>query len=384
VKKPMKKIRVLEMIDKPFLGGGQRTVLLLAENLDRKTFDVSVCSGAPGPLAGALERIGVRHFPAAFGRRLSLKPVRDIARILTENKIDILHTHGGVAGLYGRWAARRARRRARTPALVHTIHGIHYLHYRNPLVRWGYVLLEKYLSRTTDAVIFVSEADLASGNKHGLAPGTKMTVIKNGVDSASLRPARRPAVLRKSLGLRAGLTVVGTVARLHRQKGIPFLLRAAAQVHRSFPQTRFMIVGGGPWEKKLKSEAAHLGLARSVLFLGEREDATDLLSLFDVFVLPSLWEGLPYVLIEAAILAKPIVATDIDGVREVLRDGETGLLVPAADPASLALAVKLLLDDPALGRCLAGRAQRLIPKQFTIGRMIEETKRLYMNVAGGA
>jgi len=377
----MKKVRVLEMIDKPFLGGGQRAVLLLAENLDRKRFEVAVCSGAPGPLVETLRRLGIPHHAATFSRKRVFRAVREIARVLAENKIDILHTHGGVAGLLGRWAARRCRRKTGRPALVHTIHGIHYLHYRNPVARWSFVRLEKCLSRFTDAVVLVSGADLASAERHGLAPRGKLTVIRNGVDPSRLKPAARPAALRNSLGLRPGQTMVGTVARLHRQKGIPYFLRAAALVRKSHPQAVFVVVGGGPWEAKLKAEAAGLGLAEGVLFPGERGDAAALLSLFDIFVLPSLWEGLPFVLVEAATLAKPIVATDIDGVREVLRDGETGLLVPAADPAGLALAVKLLLNDPALARRLALQARRSIPKDFTVGRMIEETGRLYLNLA---
>ena len=374
----MRKLRVLEMIDKPFLGGGQRTVLLLAQNLDKKRFEVSVCSGGPGPLVETLRGLGIPHLPATFSRKRFFTSVREIARILTDNRIDVLHTHGGVAGLFGRWAARRGRR----PVLVHTVHGIHYLHYRNPLARWGYVQLEKYLSRFTDAVVFVSEADLWSAQRRGLASGEKLALIKNGVDPALLKPAAQRTSLRKSLGLLPGQTVVGTVARLHRQKGIPYFLRAAELVRQSHPQAAFVIVGGGPWEAKLKAEAARLRLAGNVVFPGERPNASALLSLFDIFVLPSLWEGLPFVLVEAAALAKPIVATNIDGVREVVRDGENGMLVPAADPASLASAIRLLLDDPGLARRLAALAKAQIPKGFTIREMIAQTERLYLKLTG--
>ncbi len=374
----MRKLRVLEMIDRPFLGGGQRTVLLLAQNLDKKRFEVSVCSGAPGPLVDTLRRSGIPHLPATFSRKKFFPAVREIRRILSENRIDILHTHGGVAGLFGRWAARRSP----GPALVHTIHGIHYLHYRNPFARWGFVRLEKYLSRFTDAVVLVSEADLSSAGRRGLASPQKLILIRNGVDPSTLKPAARPALLRKSLGLEPGRPVVGTVARLHRQKGIPYFLRAADLVRKSHPGAVFIIVGGGPWETKLKAQAARLGLAKNVLFLGERADVAALLSLFDIFVLPSLWEGLPYVLVEAAVLAKPIVATNIDGIREVVGDGENGLLVPAADPASLASAVRLLLEDPGLGRRLAVRARAQIPKDFTIRRMVQDTEQLYLKLIG--
>ena len=141
--------------------------------------------------------------------------------------------------------------------------------------------------------------------------------------------------------------VIGAVARLHRQKGIIYLLRAAPAVLARFPEAKFAVAGGGPLERDLRLEIERLGLSGRFLLLGERADAADLTALADVFVLPSLWEGLPLVLLEAAALGKPIAATDIDGVREVVRDGETALLVPAGDPARLADAViRLIADRP--------------------------------------
>ncbi len=373
-----RRLRVLEMIDKPFLGGGQMHLLALAGGLDKARFDVAVASMPGGPLEAEVGKAGLPFLPVPLRKRLSGDIIREISRVLRANEIDILHTHGGVAGLFGR----RAARRAGTPVVVHTLHGIHYLHYRNPVLKYLLVLDERRLARRTDAVIFVSEADFDRGERWRLVPRSRMRLIRNGV---APDPGDDPESRRRRDELRAALKlappVVGAVSRLHRQKGIIHLLRAAPDILKRRPETRIVVVGGGPLERDVRRFAARAGLDRHVLILGERPDARDLLSLFDVFVLPSLWEGLPLVLIEAASLGKPIVASAIDGVCEVLRDGETGLLVPPANPPELAGAVVRLLEDRDLAARLGAAARLEIPPRFTLERMIGETRNLYLELA---
>lgn len=372
----MKKLRVMEMIDKPSLGGGQKALLLLAENLDRSRFEVVISAGAGGPLAEEAKRIGIGYVPVSMGKRLSRHPAKEISGVLTENKIDILHTHGGIAGLYGRSAARRAG----TPAVVHTLHGIHYLHYRNPLLRRFYVLLERRCSRSTDRLILVCQSDLQRARKHRLASEEKMTVILNGIDVRTELGTDITSRLRSELGWPPGRPVIGTVARLHRQKGVANLLRAAPRILGGFPEARIAVVGDGPEGLRLRREAQRLNPEGRFLFLGERKDADSVLSLFDVFVLPSLWEGLPFVLIEAAALGKPIVATAVDGVPEMLEDGKTGLLVPPNDPSALASAVIRLLRDKEEAARFGEMARALVPPRFPLRRMIDQTERLYLDV----
>jgi glycosyltransferase involved in cell wall biosynthesis len=374
----MKTLRIMEMIDKPSLGGGQTALLLLAENLDRSRFEVAISSGGDGPLADQARQKGITYIPISLGKRLSLGPLKEIAAVLREHKIDILHTHGGIAGLYGRSAARRAR----TPAVVHTLHGIHYLHYRNPFLRRLYVLLERRWSRSTDRLILVCQSDFRQARKHRLASEEKMIVILNGTDVRMDVAADDIARLRGELAWPSGRPVVGTVARLHRQKGVVSLLRAAPKILSAYPEARIAVVGDGPKGGSLRREAQRLNLEDRFLFLGERKDAALVLSLFDIFVLPSLWEGLPFVLVEAAALGKPIVATAVDGVPEMLEDGKTGLLVPPNDASALAGAVIRLLGDRDEARRLGETARRLVPPRFPLRRMIDQTQNLYLDVLG--
>lgn len=374
----MEKIKIMEMIDQPLLGGGQTALLLLADTLDRDAFEIFVCSGGEGPLSKEARRRGLAFVTAPLDKRIGGRTRKPIASLLRELKIDLLHTHGGVAGFHGRTAARSAG----TPAVVHTLHGIHYLHYRNPFLRQLYVLLERRYSRLTDRLILVCQSDLRQARKHGLAPERKMAVILNGIDIPPYPGTDGLSRLRGSLGWPPGRPVIGTVARLHRQKGIIHLLRAGRMILRAVPDSLIVIVGDGPESERLKREADRLGLGRKCLFLGARDDAGFVMALFDVFVLPSLWEGLPFVLVEAAALGRPIVATAVDGVPEILEDDRTGILVPPANPGALADAVIRLLQDKGKAGRLGENARSLIPARFPLRRMVEQTQNLYLEALG--
>jgi glycosyltransferase involved in cell wall biosynthesis len=374
----MDRLKICEMIDRPFLGGGQRNLLDLALHLDRTRFDVTVCSAAGGPMEDLLEEHGIRFQALPLKKKLSRRLIGLIRAFLDREGFHLLHTHGGVAGFLGRWAARRG------PVCVHTLHGIHYLNYRNPFLREVSIWQERFLSRTTSAVICVSEADkaLAAGNR--LAPPSILHVIKNGIDFDSVRRSadteEGKACLKGDLGIDPDSPILGTVARLHHQKGIPDLLKAMALVVREFPAARLVIVGDGPEEAGIRRMVRDLGLDRAVFLLGERRDARRLLNLFDVFILSSLWEGLPYVLLEAAALSKPVISTAAVGVAEVIKDGDSGLLVPVSCPSLLAEGAARLLRDRALAERLGRNLYASASAPFSLDRMIGETRDLYLRV----
>ena len=366
------------MIDRPFLGGGQINLLSLAESLDKEKFEVSVCSQAGGPLGEALQTRGIPHLHVNLEKKFSRRTLREIMALLQESQFDILHTHGGIAGFYGRWAARRVG----IPVIVHTLHGIHYLHYRNIFLKYLFILLERWFSRLSDAVIYVSGGDRDKGLRYHLSAKHKTEVIRNGIDFSQFLslPSSPEDVTRsreKILPDMPSGPLVGTVARLHRQKGLPFLLKAAGRIKEVIPDVNIIIVGGGPWHDRLIKLNQKLQNSDYVWILGERSDAHDLLALLDVFVLPSLWEGLPYVLLEAAALGKAVVATDVDGSRELIRNGETGLLVPPEDAVGMAQAVILLLQNREKAAKLGENFKRAISQKYTLSSMVSQTQELY-------
>lgn len=369
------------MIDKTFLGGGQIHILSLAKFLDRDKFDVSVCSKEQGPLVDELKKNHIKHFPVPFQKNPCPRTIQKIRDVL-EGPFDILHTHGGVAGLWGRWAAHRSS----VPVVIHTLHGIHYLHYRNYFLKSLSVYLERWLSGKTHVVIFVSDSEKKKGEEYKLAPREKMVVIKNGIDfSRFLQKSNQKSrdELRKELKIKKGQPVVGTVARLHRQKGIVYLLQAARRIQLQFPQAKVLLVGGGPMRRKLERLSKKWRLENFVLFLGERKDIPSLLSFIDVFVLPSLWEGMPYVVMEAGALGRPVVASSVDGVKEMIQDGKEGLLVPPGDPGSLSKALIHLLKKRDYAGQLGKNIQRKIRQEYSQTRMVKEIEKLYTRLFHG-
>ncbi len=242
------------------------------------------------------------------------------------------------------------------------------------------IILERYLSGFTSALILVSDADHKKAERFSLAPSEKMVVIKNGVDFSDYQKINVSTKLSKirELNLESSKPIVGTVARLHRQKGLIYLLKAVKKIAQSYPEVKMLIIGDGPLREKLKRKTQRLGIEKWVSFLGERKDIPALLSLFDVFVLPSLWEGLPFALIEAAALEKAVAVTKVDGIKEIVRDRETGILFPPKNPESLAQAVISLLQDREASSYMAEKLKKEIYPQYTLSRMVEETQNLYL------
>ncbi|MCJ7579860.1 MAG: glycosyltransferase family 4 protein [Candidatus Aminicenantes bacterium] len=378
----MTKIKVLEMIDSPFLGGGQINLLSLVSSLDKSQFEVLVCSGEGGALVEAVKNRGITHIPISMTKKISRTTISEIVDMLSKHRIDVLHTHGGVAGFYGRWAARKCR----IPVIVHTLHGIHYLHYRNIVLKCIYVFLEKWFARFTDTVIYVCDSDKDLGKKYGLVPERKTIVIRNGVDFLTFEKSSEGLTEEFDWGEEFGIDLsqplIGTIARLHRQKGIPYLLEAARLLSQEIPGIQFLIVGGGPWKDRLTRQKNRLGLEATVHFLGERKDVPQLLSLFNVVVLSSLWEGLPYSLLEAGALSKPVVATDVNGVKEIIKDGKTGILVPARSPRKLAEALRKVIEDKELANRLGAALREDIQKKFSLFCMVEDVQNLYLRLLG--
>jgi len=371
----MNKIKVLEVIDKTFLGGGQKNLLNLIDYLDKDRFDVSVCSNPQGHLVDEVKAREISHYPVSMNKRFQRKTIQEMRDLLRKNRFDIIHTHGGVAGFYGRWAARKATK----PAVVHTLHGVHYLYYRNLFLKVLYVCLEKLFSKFTDAVVFVSPADLEKGRKLKLAPKKKMRLIENGIDFRLFQFQSQKEDKKDKPGVKNN-PVIGTVARLHRQKNISLLLKAGVEIKKSFPKLKIWVVGDGPLREKLERLNKILDTQDIIDFLGEREEVPHLISEMDIFVLPSLWEGLPYVLLEAAALKKPVIGTEVDGIKEMIDNEKTGLLVSPKKPEELAGAVERLLKNKKWADKMGCDFYQSVKEKHSISSMVQKIQDLYIEL----
>jgi len=361
---------ILLLIDGAFVGGGQKHVLALADRLSARGFHAAVACEASGYLVDQLCHGNLPHHTVRLSTRPSLRALGDTVDAIRASGAQLIHTHGGTAGLYGRLAAHRVGG-TRT---VHTYHGIHYLHDRKRGKRLVRRAIDRFLLRWTDEVICVAQSDKALALREGLALPDHVSVIHNGIDTTRFDTRRRS---EEGPARRRGELMVGTVGRLHEQKGHVFLLEAAALIRQTHPQVRFRIIGDGPLRSALEARARELGLEATVEFLGARDDVPDQMREFDAFVLPSLWEGLPYVLLEARAAGLPIITTDFSGVREVIADASDALIVPTRNAQALADGIAELVRHRAVWAERGAKGAELVRERFSLDAMVEQTLKVY-------
>lgn len=358
-------------IDDATMGGGQHHLLWLAERLEKKRFTVSVICEGKGYLVDELERRGISVHALSMSNRLSVGTLVHCVKLLRSIRPDILHTHGGTAGFVGRFSALFVP----VKGIVHTYHGIHYLHEGQNVFKRLRRLADRILLSRTDRVICVAETDYQRGLMCGVVPSEKSTVIRNGIDVkkfATASAGRKPRT--------GSLRIIGTIGRLHEQKGHRYFLAAAAKIRQRFPGALFRIIGDGDLREELNMRISELGLGDCVQLLGLRTDIPELLASMDIFALPSLWEGLPLVLLEAMAAGIPIASTNVDGVSEIIRHERDGLLVSPKDPDALAAAICRLMEDTQYAADLAKSAHERVRQEFDIERMVRSTESVYENV----
>ena len=376
-----RRIRLLLLLTSTAGGAGLQNYFL-ARGLSREVFDLQVAHGPGYPLDVKYRDLGIPVHVLSLSRKLAptinMRGFFQIWRLLRRERFDIVCTSCSIAGMLGRFAAALAG----VPTRIHVLHVYACRPYQNALKRAFYWGIERALDPLTTHYVAVSEATKQYGvDRHIMRP-EKVSVIFNAIEQRS--DSARPAVdMRRELGLRPDSQVVGTSGRYEQQKGLEFLLHAAALVVRDHPEVEFLIVGDGPLRGELSQLARSLGIADSVHFTGWREDVPDVLGVMDVFCLASLWETFGLVLVEAMQAALPIVATRVDAIPEVVIEGETGLLVPPRDPERLAGRIIELLDNPQLARELGAAGQRRALRMCSLDRMVRLYESLFVELTCG-
>ncbi len=352
-------------------GGAEEHILTLLRGLDRSRFRAHLaCTPEVAEKMRPDVPTDVDLIPLRLRRPGDLGAARALGRILRERHVDVLHSHLFYSSLF----ASPIGKLCRVPLVVETPHVRE--HWRQGL-KSRYVV-DRFAGRFVDQYIAVSEANRRYLIEEKGLPAEKIVVIHNGSDVARFNPHRQaPAPLRRSLGFGEDDPVLVVVGRLEPQKGHRVLLEALPAVRREFPSARLVCVGEGALRGDLERQAAELGLAGSVHFVGQQANVEDWLALADLTVLPSFYEGLPLAAIESLAAGKPMVATAVDGTPEVIVDGTTGLTVPAGEPAPLARAICRLLGDPRLRERLGGAGREWVLERFNQDRQIQRTETLY-------
>jgi len=363
--------RILFLIDNLRPGGAQKALLAIIRALRETRAEPRIwCLGGTSDIEEEFRALGASVLGGAGGTLEALAQLGGLYGYLRRERIALLQTclfHADVAGrLVGRLA-----RRGGLPVVVSSVRASNVRH------GWWRFLLLRMTAPLADAFTAVSGRTLDFAVRHEGVRRERAAVIPNGIDVAQWNDLPDPATARLELGLGKDDFVVGTVGRLQEQKGHIHLLDAAARVLRQRPEAVFLIAGYGPLRDALERRAADLGLAERVWFLGYRRDVRSILAALDVFVLPSLWEGMSNAMLEAMAAARPVVATAVDGNLDQVVHRETGLLVPPGDSAALAVAILEIAQDPEAAREMGRRGRRRVEAEFSLDRMTRAYLDLY-------
>jgi glycosyltransferase involved in cell wall biosynthesis len=359
-------------------GSGINTMLTMQGSLERG-HDVSLVTQAPGPLTVQAEASGIRVFVISrMGREI--RPIQDtlsvveLFRLIRRHRFSIVHTHNSKAGIVGRLAAWLAR----VPLVVHTVHGFSFHESETILRRALYRWIERLAAHWCHGLIFISQPLIDWADRERIGTGTPRSLIYSGINLEAFATAD-PATFRSKWHVAADRVVVGMVSKLWEGKGHSILLEAWRQVVAETPRQPplLVIVGHGPLEGQLRAQASELGITDSVLFTGFLEDTPRVTAAIDIAVLPSFFEGMGRVVLEAQAAGKPVVASRVGGIPDLIDDRVNGILVTAGDADSLAREITGLVNAPGRRKSLGANARRQMSPEYSATHMIKAIHSFY-------
>lgn len=379
----MNKIKVLHPITRLIVGGAQENTLLTASLLDKSRFHTEIVSGPQTGSEGSLsEEVQHRCIPLTILPELvrQISPKNDLialfklSNFMRAGDFTIVHTHSSKAGILGRLAARLAG----IPVIVHTVHGWSFHAYMSPLERILYILLERWMASFTNALIAVARQDINKGLHAGIGRAEQYKLIRSAIplDEFNALQADR-AVVRNELNVPPEAIVIGNVGRFSVQKNPLDWVRAAGKIGRTYQNVRFLLVGDGPLRSEVEKLIESEGIGNQVILTGLRRDVPRLLSAMDIFLLTSLWEGLPRVIPQAMCMGLPVVANSADGTAEAIQDGKTGYLCPPGDILSIFEHCAYLINHPQKRQEMGRTGRAYATQEFDVHRMVTQITNLY-------
>lgn len=342
----------------------------LTQGLLEKNFRVTVCYNTPGPLVDSFKAMDIRLFHLSPKARIDPFLLAQLSGLMKREKPDLVHTHLFKSDFHGRLAARLAG----VPSVVSTLHN-------NDVWARQFPLGQIYgaTARFADALIAVSQEVKQYHLRYTGVPEHKIVTIENGVDLKrfSNLDNGQSAKLRKEFNIDDSAPLFGIIGRLVPQKDHFLFLKAAVDILEKAPSSRFLVVGDGELRSAIEEEAKRLSLLPALIFTGIRRDIPEILNAIDVLVFSSKWEGLPVTLLEGMAASRPVVSTAVDGVRDVIKDGITGILVPAGNYSALAQACLKLVDDIDLRKKMGSAGRELVSEKYSVDSMINQIADLY-------
>jgi len=383
------KLSFRKTIDKPVrilhvtattTGGIGLLLLYLAKHLDKKKFDVTVAFGPGYMLDEEFFKEGISVYTISISRKIApfsiVKGFLQIYRLIKEKRFDIVHSHTSVGGLIGRIAGKLAG----VPVVIWSIHGFASHEGQNRFKKYFFLLIEKLLDKFTDHYVAVSEALKKEGIQNRILTSNKITVIHNGIELRNYNKNFNVIQKKKELGIEMSRTIIGTVTRFEPQKAIHDFLVSVSYVKKTYPDIKVVIAGDGPLRREIEKLINDLKLNDNITLLGWRNDVPEILAVLDIFCQSSLWEGCPMVLLEAMAVGKPIIATDVGGVKEIVEDDNTGILVPPADPKAMGDAIVKLINNKEKAIKMGMNGRKRAESFFNMDFMLTKYERLYQDL----
>ena len=358
-------------------GGGERGLGQLATGVNRDRFRTHLAAHPGGRLEAIARTHEIPFFPLDMSSRFNFKTISKLISVIRQERIHIVHSMGSRSDFFARIAGRRSS----VPAMVSTMAMLVEGYDIGSVQRFIYRVVDGFTEKWTDQFIAVSKSVERSLIRHHGLTEDKLRTIYNGVELSRYSHEKQPDLALKSeFGFEGNTRVVGIIGRFVYQKGYRTFLEAASIIAKSWPDVRFLLVGDGPLKADIVKRMEDLKLSGQTVLTGERNDIPELLSIMDIVAQPSILEGLPRVIIEAMAMAKPIVASDIDGIREEIDHGKTGILVPSKDPNALAEAIMMLLKDETKARGLGMAARKAADQRFNLNRQIALYEAMYLEL----
>ncbi|MBI4534963.1 MAG: glycosyltransferase family 4 protein [Ignavibacteriae bacterium] len=380
-----RRIRVAHLITNFAFGGAQDYLLLIVRGLDQTKFEPIVAGRMEGDWAEMVQSLpGVQAYDIpALCRPISLwndaKSIFQIKKFCEERKVEILHTHSSKAGVVGRLGGSFAR----VGGIVHTVHGFSFNEFMPPWTKIVFVGIEKAMSRFTTSLLLYSNGDRETARKLGIGARRSVETFYYGIDFSPFeRPVDRAAV-RRSLGFNDRHKVIGFTGRFSDQKGLHILVEAFACLSKEVPNARLLLVGDGHLRGQLEIQARSLGVHNHVVITGFRSDVPAYLAAMDLFAMTSLWEGLSRSLAEAMYAKLPVIATDVGGTSDAIRNNETGWLIKPNSVNAAVEAMEDALSNPDKARRLAECGYQWARRAFDMDTMHKRIAELYEQLAEG-
>jgi glycosyltransferase involved in cell wall biosynthesis len=369
-----KKIRVLECIRQGQVGGGESHLLSLSTNLNKDIFEPIVLSFTDGPMIDMLKEKGIQTHIIYTEKPFNIFVWRKVKKLIREKKIDIVHAHGTRANSNVFWAAKTLH-----IPLIYTIHGWSFHDDQNPLVKKFRIQSEKFLTSRTDVNISVSESNKHSGQK--IIKSFASVVVNNGIDQEKFNPSKNFTDIRKELAIDKNAILLLFIARFTAHKQPLTLIKAFALVLKKMPAIKLLMVGDGDQKEAAIILAKELSIEKSIIFLPFRQDVPDILYGVNIFILPSLWEGLPIGLLEAMSMGKAVIATNVDGTCEIVRHQHNGYLIEHHNLQNeLAEAIILLATDTAIREKYGANAIETVKNHFNVTHMTRQIENIYTSL----